>query len=151
MLLGGNGSVSVAEQWVPSGIAALLVATVPIWMVLLDWARPGGVRPRAGAILGIVSGFLGVAVLIGPGDFGGGGVHPFGAGLLIFAALSWAVGSLYSRHAGLPDSALLATAIWLPISWPTSTARELTVDVASSTTQTLGAKSPDATTASTGI
>lgn len=111
MLLGGNGSVSVAERFIASGAAALLVATVPVWIVLLDWLRPGGIRPRTPVLVGVVTGFLGVAVLIGPGELGGGALHPGGAGLVLFAALSWAAGSLYSRNARLPASPLMATAM----------------------------------------
>jgi drug/metabolite transporter (DMT)-like permease len=111
MLLGGNGSVSVAEGFIASGAAALLVATVPVWIVLLDWLRPGGIRPRTPVLVGVVTGFLGVAVLIGPGELGGGALHPVGAALVLFAALSWAAGSLYSRHARLPASPLMATAM----------------------------------------
>ena len=59
LLLGGNGSVVWAEQRVASGLAALLVATVPVWMVLLDWLRPGGVRPGPRVVAGIVVGLLG--------------------------------------------------------------------------------------------
>ena len=112
LLLGGNGSVVLAEQWVPSGSAALVIATVPLWMVLLDWARRGGVRPGLGTVLGILGGFAGVGLLVTPGDLAGGrGLHPLGAGLLVFAALTWAAGSLYSRKARLPSSVLLGTAM----------------------------------------
>lgn len=109
LLLGGNGLVVWAEQWVASGVAALLVATVPFWMVLLDWLRPGGVRPSAGIFLGLLIGFGGIALLIGPGDWAGGGVYGLGAAALVLASLSWAVGSIYSRGAALPQSAPLAT------------------------------------------
>ena len=111
LLLGGNGAVTLAERWVPSGIAALMIATVPLWMVLLDWLRRGGVRPKAGAIAGLVLGFIGVAILIGPASAQQGGLHRIGAALLLFAALSWSFGSIYSRTAPLPKSPLMATAM----------------------------------------
>jgi len=109
MLLGGNGGVVVAETMVDSGIAALLVATVPLWMVLLNALRPGGVRPNMAEVAGLLIGFVGVWTLIGPRS--GTGVNPLGAGLLLFASFTWSAGSLYSRHAPLPQSPLLATAM----------------------------------------
>lgn len=108
MLFGGNGGVSWAEQYVPSGITALLVATVTLWMVLVDWLRPGGHRPSARVLFGIVIGFAGLLVLVGPAHLGNSGrVDPIGAGILVLASLSWACGSLYSKHGMLPSSPLL--------------------------------------------
>ncbi|HYN88651.1 MAG TPA: drug/metabolite exporter YedA [Ardenticatenaceae bacterium] len=111
LLVGANGVVSWAEQRVPSGIAALIIATVPLWMALLDWLRPGGIRPRVQIALGLLCGFAGVALLIGPRNWSGSAVDLVGAGAVVFASFSWAVGSLYSRRAELPASALLATSI----------------------------------------
>jgi len=111
LLLGGNGSVVWAEQRVPSGLAALLVATEPLWIVALDWVRPGGVRPGRGVAVGMVAGFGGVALLIGPGALvGGSHVDLLGAGALILAGLSWAAGSLYANQARLPASPMMAAA-----------------------------------------
>jgi len=108
MLFGGNGGVCWAEQSVPSGVTALLVATVTLWMVLVDWLRPGGHRPSAQVMLGIVIGFAGMVVLVGPAHLGNSGrVDPIGAGVLVLASLSWACGSLYSKHGSLPSSPLL--------------------------------------------
>jgi drug/metabolite transporter (DMT)-like permease len=110
LLLGGNGGVVWAEQYVPSGLAALLVATEPLWVVLLDWSRPRGTRPTGGEILGLLLGFGGVVVLVGPANLGGGPrVDPAGAAVLIIATLSWAAGSIYSRGAKLPRGPLLTT------------------------------------------
>lgn len=111
LLMCGNGGVTLAERTVPSGVAALLVATVPMWMVLLEWLRPGGTRPTGRTLLGLLVGFAGIVVLVGPGAFGGGsgGVDLFGAGLVMTGAAAWAAGSIYSRSADLPRSALLAT------------------------------------------
>ncbi len=112
LLLGGNGGVVWAEQVVPSGITALMVTAVPLWMVLLHWAGPGGVRPSGLEIVGLVLGLVGVAVLVDPVSLSGSEpVNPVGAVVLILASLSWAIGSLYSRRAKLPDSPLMATAI----------------------------------------
>jgi drug/metabolite transporter (DMT)-like permease len=112
LLMGGNGGVVWAEQRVPSGLAALLVATVPLWMVMLDGAGRGWRRPPVQVLLGIGLGLAGVALLVGPGKFAGGlGVDPLGAGALLLGALCWATGSLYSRRAPLPPSPLLGTAM----------------------------------------
>jgi drug/metabolite transporter (DMT)-like permease len=109
LLAGGNGGVVWAEQYVPSGVAALLVATVPFWMVLLEWLRPGGERPTGGVVAGLVLGFVGLMLLVGPGEWAGGGVNLLGAGALMLATLAWASGSIYSRGARLPAAPLLTT------------------------------------------
>ncbi len=112
MLLVGNGGVCWAEQVVPSGLAALLVATTPLWMVLLDWLWHGGARPGWQMAGGLALGFGGAGLLVSPGQFAGGGhVDPAGGVVLLVAALAWAVGSLYSRRAKLPASALLGAAM----------------------------------------
>jgi len=112
LLLGGNGGVVWAEQRVPSGLAALLVGTVPLWMVMLDGAGRGWKRPPVQVLAGVAIGLLGVALLVGPGRFAGGHrVDPVGAAVLIVASLSWTAGSLYSRRAPLPSSPLLGTAM----------------------------------------
>jgi len=112
LLLGGNGGVVWAAQHVPSGLTALLIATVPLWMALLNWLRPGGGKPSNGAIAGLLLGFIGIMLLIGPDKLvSGQQVDSLGAVVLIIAALSWAAGSLYSRQAQLPASPLLATAM----------------------------------------
>src|SRR5947209_565875 len=64
LLLGGNGLVVWAEQMVPSGRAALVVATTPAWFALLEWLRPGGTRPKLQTVIGIAVGFAGVSLLI---------------------------------------------------------------------------------------
>jgi drug/metabolite transporter (DMT)-like permease len=106
MLLGGNGGVVWAEQWIESGTAALIVATVPLWMVLLDWLRPGGRVPRPLVWAGIAVGLLGVGLLFGRPE--NGDMYTAGWVVLLLASISWAVGSLYSRTALLPPP-LLAT------------------------------------------
>jgi drug/metabolite transporter (DMT)-like permease len=109
LLLGGNGGVVLAERSVPSGMAALLVATLPLWMAGLQAAQLGRL-PRGRTALGLLVGFLGVAILVGPGA-GGTGVSLIGVALLLLASLSWAAGSLYSREAPLPRSSILSTAM----------------------------------------
>lgn len=108
MLLGGNGGVVWAEQYVPTGLTALVIATEPLWVVLLDWARPRGTRPTIGEGIGLVLGFAGAALLVGPGNGGGAPrVNPAGAAVLAVATVSWATGSIYSRGAPLPESPII--------------------------------------------
>jgi drug/metabolite transporter (DMT)-like permease len=110
MLCGGNGAVAWAEQRVASSIAALLVAVVPLWMVLIDWLRPHGTRPRLSAIAGIVVGLGGLYLLVGSDAVsGGGGAEPVGSIVLILGSLAWAAGSIYSRYGAHPQSAALTT------------------------------------------
>lgn len=110
LLVGGNGLISLAETGMPSGVAALLVATIPMFMVLVEALRKGGARPNIGQIAGLLIGFSGVAVLIGPAEFGG--TRDFDllfGGVTLVAAFSWSLGSIYSRNADQPKSTLLFT------------------------------------------
>ena len=111
LLVGGNGCVVWAEQRVVSGVAALMVGSAPLWMILIDALRPGGKRPRWQSVIGVLVGFVGIALLIGPGQISGSAdrVDPIGAGVLIVGAFLWSLGSLYSRNARLPFSPLLGT------------------------------------------
>ena len=112
LLCVGNGGVSLAERTVPSGITALLVATVSLWLVILDWLRPRGIRPVFRVVVGLVLGFAGLVLLVGPAHLGGSGrVDPGGAGILVFASLAWACGSLYSKHGGMPSSPMRSVAM----------------------------------------
>jgi drug/metabolite transporter (DMT)-like permease len=109
LLVGGNGSIVWAQKTVPSGIASIIVATEPLWIVLASWLLFKGGRPTLLEAAGILGGFAGMAFLVGPSLFASGrDIDPFGAALLIFATISWAFGSMISRHADLPDSAPLA-------------------------------------------
>src|ERR1700720_4716418 len=113
LLAVGNGGVCLAERTVPSGVTALLVATVSLVLVLVDWLRPGGTRPGPRVVAGLLLGFGGLALLVGPKNLGGSGrVDPFGVGILVIASLAWASGSVYSKHAGgLSGSPLLGVAM----------------------------------------
>jgi drug/metabolite transporter (DMT)-like permease len=110
LLLGGNGLVSWAEQYVPSGATALIIGSIPIWLVLLEALRPGGAKPGRIAILGLITGFFGIVILVGPLNLPGGEqLNPLGTAVLLLAALLWAMGSIYSRSAEMPGSALMTT------------------------------------------
>lgn len=100
LLAGGNGGVVIAEQWVPSGLVALIVATVPLWLVLLDWAFGAGGRPSGRTSLGLLIGFAGVGVLGGAEGLGAGGDtrELLGGVIVVLGSLCWAGGSLYSRY-----------------------------------------------------
>lgn len=112
LLLGGNGLVSWAEQHVDSGIAALIVGSVPLWMALIEALRPKGTKPNLQVILGLLIGFTGIAVLVGPAELFGGDLHfdSTGMAVLILASFLWSLGSIYSRSADLPESSLMTTA-----------------------------------------
>jgi drug/metabolite transporter (DMT)-like permease len=114
LLLGGNGGVTLSEQYVPSGLAALLVATVPIYIALLSWLFGMSKRPNAITWAGLAGGFVGVGVLIGPAlHFKATGESPqawIGMSILLCSSLIWSAGSLYSRHAQNAPSPFLAAA-----------------------------------------
>jgi drug/metabolite transporter (DMT)-like permease len=111
LLLGGNGLVSFAELRIASGIAALIVGTVPLWLVLIEAIRPGGVRPTPLSILGLLIGFGGIYLLVGPEDLSSTTLQfdAFGIGTVMLAAFLWSLGSIYSRGADLPSSSLMGT------------------------------------------
>jgi drug/metabolite transporter (DMT)-like permease len=115
LLLGGNGLLVWAEQRVISSVAALMIGSVPLWIVLVDTLRRGGKRPGWQVVAGVLVGFIGIVILINPfGDTGSGKEIDFlGAVALLFAALSWAIGSIYGRehYAELPREPLLATSM----------------------------------------
>lgn len=107
LLLGGNGGVVLAELRIPSGVAAVLIATVPIWLAVFDAVLTRR-RPSGLVIGGLVAGTVGVAVLLVPVE-GIQDLDPIGIGLVIGSAISWAAGSLYARRAPVPRSGLLLT------------------------------------------
>lgn len=111
LLAGGNGLVSWAEQFIPSGIAALVIATVPLSLVIMEGLRPGGVQPTWQAIVGLVIGFIGIFILAGPAEISGSTteLNPFGVVALLSATVLWASGSIYSKSADLPKAALVST------------------------------------------
>jgi drug/metabolite transporter (DMT)-like permease len=111
LLLGGNGLVSMAEETVPSGITALMVAAVPFWMVLLNAAEKRS-WPRLSVLGGLVLGVIGLAILVLPaGGQTPDHVDPAGIMMLLGATFSWGVGSLYAHRARLPASTFLGIAM----------------------------------------
>ena len=102
LLLGlGNGGVVFAEQWIPSGLTAVLVASSPFWMTAIEAALPHGEPLRARVIAGLVVGFGGILVLVWPDlTVGGAGQRRFLAGVIALqiASAGWALGSSYSRR-----------------------------------------------------
>jgi drug/metabolite transporter (DMT)-like permease len=112
LLVGGNGSLVWSEQRVSSGLAATLLAMIPLWMVLLDSFRKGGPKLTGRVVGGLVIGLAGVGILVGPARlWGSSRVDVLGAAVLMLSAFCWAVGSLYSRGARLPASPFLAAAM----------------------------------------
>ena len=110
LLLGGNGLVSWAEQTIPSGIAALIIGGIPLFLVITESFRPGGVKPNRWTILGLAIGFLGIFILVDPTDLtGGSDLDTLGVGALFLACVFWSLGSVYSKHADLPKSSLMST------------------------------------------
>jgi drug/metabolite transporter (DMT)-like permease len=103
MLAIGNAAVGWAEQTIDTGTASLIVASVPLWMALLDRVLYGQRLARA-AVVGLMVGFVGVGLLVAPG---GGGVST-AAVVLVFSSAAWAIGSLYSRRAPQPSRPPLA-------------------------------------------
>jgi drug/metabolite transporter (DMT)-like permease len=106
LLLVGNGGVAWAETRLESGFAALIVAVIPLWVAVLDRFVLGR-RLSPAAILGILVGFAGVALLMRPG----GGIDVVAALALVGTTGAWAAGSLYARGAPLPESPLLAASM----------------------------------------
>ena len=100
----GNGLVSWAEQTVPSGLAALIIGTVPLWMAFMDSAFFRAARPSARVAAGLLAGVIGVGLLIDPRSDVEGAVNPLGAAALLTACLSWSYASLRSRTLDLPKS-----------------------------------------------
>ena len=108
LMFGGNGLVTVAERDVPSGLAALLIASVPLWVIALRWLW--GERPRRATALGVAFGFLGVAVLLAPGQRPDG-VSLAACLLVVLAAMCWASGSFAGSRLPLPGDPLRSTAL----------------------------------------
>lgn len=111
LLLGGNGGVTLAEQFIPSGLAAVIIATVPIYIALLGWLTGSAARPTPIIWFGLAGGFAGVGILLAPSFTNNAADHShttIGMLILLFSAFSWSAGSLYSRRAKNAPSPFLA-------------------------------------------
>jgi drug/metabolite transporter (DMT)-like permease len=113
MLVLGNGGVVVAEQWIPSGLAAVIVASNPFWMAAVEAAVPNGEKLTGTIVSGLLVGFTGILVLVWPDLTLGGSSHrAFLAGVIALqiASIGWSLGSAYSRRHGRADNVLGTTA-----------------------------------------
>jgi drug/metabolite transporter (DMT)-like permease len=113
VVVGAQGGIVWAEQTIPSGVTAVLAATVPMWFLLLEWLRPGGRRPSLGLIVGVLVGFAGVVVLVGPWHVDAGRVDPLGSGIVLVSALCFAVASLLMHKRLSSHSQTMATGSWM--------------------------------------
>ena len=114
----GNVTVTIGVAHVHSGLVALLVGTIPLWMALLTSFGPHAAPPSRQAGIGLVLGFAGIALLIGPGIAGAHagselGANPAWALVPVLGSLSWSWGSLWSRRIAMPTSGVMSTAIGL--------------------------------------
>src|ERR1017187_2611376 len=111
LLLMGNGGVAMAEKLIPSGIAALIVCSVPIWFALFGWLFFKKGKPALRTISGIVLGFIGIIVLVGPGNLmpGGTAVNLNGVIIITIGTIGWSMGSLFASKAELPSNHLTTT------------------------------------------
>jgi drug/metabolite transporter (DMT)-like permease len=112
LFLGCHGLLAWAQRRVPSGVAALGMATLALWMTLLDWLWARGRRPGGAVWIGLGLGALGLGVLVGPGSWSGT-VDGMGLLALLISAFSWAAGSILARKSRLPSSVVLSTGMQL--------------------------------------
>ncbi len=108
LIVGGNGLVVWAERWIESGPAALVVASIPIWVALIDHFRTGTMFGPS-RWLGLAAGLAGIVLLVGPGS--ARGLDPLGATLLLVASLSWSFGSVIQRELQLPKDRFLSAGL----------------------------------------
>lgn len=111
LLVGGNGGVVWAAQFIPSSLSALLVATVPLWMILINALRPGSDQPSLRELSGILIGFCGAVLLIGWTTNNATPANLYGAIAVLVASVFWAIGSIYGKAAELPTSSLITTGV----------------------------------------
>lgn len=115
LFLGGNGLVVWAEQYIESSLAALLVATLPLWLLVLDWLWAGGRPPQWLALIGIALGIAGTVVLVGPEQLMQAEalqdpIEIVAASVVVFASVLWAIGSIYTKKFPLPRSIFMSAA-----------------------------------------
>jgi drug/metabolite transporter (DMT)-like permease len=108
MLTTGNGLVTWAEKQIPSNLAALIVSAVPLYMALLDWARPGGTPPSRRVLIGIGIGAGGMALLVSGGRESSHEVTMLGIAAILVSGVAWSTGSLYSRYGRMHPHPVMA-------------------------------------------
>ncbi len=112
MLLVGTGGIAWSEQYIPSGLAALLVATVPIWIILLEWIWLKGQRPKRTVLFALIMGLVAVSMVVNGSESISSGTTYFAAiGISLLAALSWSVGSLLGTKMDLPKNPFMTAAL----------------------------------------
>jgi drug/metabolite transporter (DMT)-like permease len=111
LLLSGNGLVTWAEQWLPSGIAALIITTTPLWMMLFEWLIFRGPRPAMLVWIGVAVGFAGVALLMQPGADEHRTIPALAWLAMCAAPVVWSLGSLLAQRSRQLDPPLMATAL----------------------------------------
>jgi drug/metabolite transporter (DMT)-like permease len=110
MFLCGNGFVVWAEQYIASGLAALLVSLLPLWLMLFDWWWAQGPKPTPAALCGIALGIAGTVLLLDPGSIAGSDIYVPGALMVLLASVGWAFGSIYSKRFRHPSSIFMSAA-----------------------------------------
>ena len=112
LLVFGIGTGNWTQQYVSSSFAAMVFSGLPLWIIVIDWLRPGGRAPTRTVAAGLLLGFAGIGLILAPGSGGDGGkpINPGIGLLLLLASVSWAAGAVFSRHVRARGSALLATA-----------------------------------------
>jgi len=113
LLVGSNGILGWAEQHVPSSIAALILASIPLWIMLIDIFRPNSLKPDWKIMLGLLIGFGGLILLVisSMSVSTSAKINPLEVGALILAAISWSIGSVHSRDADISDSPMMSTGV----------------------------------------
>ena len=113
LLVLSQGGLAWSEQFVPTGIAAIIFATVPLWMALIAWGFQRGQRPHSTVLVGLVLGFSGILLLVKNtvSNLGGNPLEWLGYCVVTLASVAWAWGSLSSRNAAIPGSPFLAAAM----------------------------------------
>ena len=111
LLVFGIGAGNWAQQYVDSSFAAMVFSGLPLWIILVDWLRPGGRAPTRTVAIGLLLGFVGIGVILAPTGHAGGKTMNLGINiLLVLASISWASGAIFSRHLLARGSALLPVA-----------------------------------------
>jgi drug/metabolite transporter (DMT)-like permease len=112
LLLIGNGGMAWSLQFLPSSLAAILVATEPFWLVIVAWTLFGKGKPTGKEAIGLVVGFIGIVLLVSFGQSKNTGItNPAGVVMVIVSAIAWAIGSMYATRATVPDSPMLSISL----------------------------------------